>query len=449
MKILFIVQTVAMSLFLSACGKSQNRTQRPSTATQTPVKKVNPPVSDSATLVSNPPQITTTATPPAVTPAAAAANSNSAANAATNGDSKSTSQTQTLENEHTSRDKNDIKLPDSLTGSSKKTVGASAQQVNPQQQANSNSGDIKLASDSNDIKNKKGIMKISFKDLAGLVKLSQDQSNVLLNGKLIPYQEGMKHVQEGNEESFCQVKGAEKFHKDDFLKLTDLSINQIDKNEDINQGSFTYSNANGNLIMTCTLLTEHLFFEDVRTNFSQYLTMYDGQDRTENDKDYINPLTEDRELKAIQILDLDAFTKIYAGSKNEEYYSFMHGKPVKMGPAFLDVDAGKEPITCSVSNTFGKMTMDKIFMRISRECSRDKLRTDLKGGTCADFYQADGETAFILNCEIGFKAPVDAFRDMGQNLFKFGVLDRKAYKQKAEELVQIRKDLKEPLGDKK
>ena len=298
---------------------------------------------------------------------------------------------------------------------------------------------LTLASDSEQIKNSEAT-KVSFKDISTLVDLSKDKNKVLHKGKIISAAAGLRIVTNGNEEHFCGVSGAEKLHKNDYLQLVDGSIEQVDAKNDIYKSTIIFRNKNGDLSFSCVHATPHFYLEDLRLNFAKSIVLIGIDGKTENEAQYMNPQTENRLLRTIQIIRTDVFQKITMQENAKESFSMMNGKIVGTEYGLNHVSAGAASMSCMVVRTSGVINSQKIFVQVGQGISQDTDKHIPVAGVYY-IYRADRESAFILNCVQLKKARVGEFFSMAKGLFKFGKLNRKEYNQKRSELKKIQAEL--------
>lgn len=286
---------------------------------------------------------------------------------------------------------------------------------------------------------KQEIVKLSFQDLSGLQTIEKKEGFVLYKSQMLDQKSALQKLLQANEEHFCTVKGSEQFHSDDYLRIETGDNKALDEKNGIYQTTLTFENSNGQLSLVCTHTTSSLFLEDVRINFKNYIKFVDFEGRTENPPDYVNPRTEDRLLKAVQIQDLEKFKKIVVQANAKENFAMTKGEIKGIEVSINAVQAQKESMTCYVHEVLGSLDTQKIFVQVETGIGED-TPSEIPTAGIYHMYLADPDNGFILYCMQAKKAPLKELFSAMKGVFKFGVLERKEYRKKREELVRIHKE---------
>jgi hypothetical protein len=297
---------------------------------------------------------------------------------------------------------------------------------------------VSVATDSAEI-SKLDVMKISFKNLSVLQELEKKAGGVLYAGQVLQEEAALIKLKNGNEESFCAVRGAHQFNPQDFLKIADGESHVLDEGESIYQTTLVFENSNGKLQFICTHVTGNYYVEELRLNFKDLITLQGFDGKTENEANYINPRTEDRHLQAVQIQDIEKLKKTIVKQGARENFALVRGEIQALEAAVNSVRSEKEVMACFVHEVLGKLEAGKTYVQVERGIGEDTPSRIPTAGIY-HIYLADADNGFVLYCIQSKRAPLRELFVAFKDVFKFGVLERKEYRTKRAELIRIHKE---------
>lgn len=297
------------------------------------------------------------------------------------------------------------------------------------------------AKDSDEIK-AATVYKISFVDLPGLVNLSGKADTVVHRQKISSEAVLSQKIKTMNEESFCKILIKGTFHSEDFLKLEDHELREIDKENDVFQTLLKFKNANGEIQFTCTHTTPNFYIEEFYQNMQPWLDMYDIETNKVNLVGYVNPRTENRMLNAIKISDVEKLEKIIIQEDRKQLFAMEDGQIKDMDEASALVANGDGKMSCAILYVVGQLSRDKVFIRVEKGVA-EETPAHVSTATIYAIYRADAENLFALTCLVKKTTSWSELMNTGKNILQFGVLERPAYNKKYDEVLEIHKELKE------
>ncbi|MBC7466491.1 MAG: hypothetical protein H7256_10910, partial [Bdellovibrio sp.] len=197
------------------------------------------------------------------------------------------------------------------------------------------------------------------------------------------------------------------------------------KSFDIYEDRLEFVNANGNLSLICTHTTVGLFLEEVAKNLAAYITITTDNVAINASK-FVNSLTQERMLNAVQILDESKMNQITMSANPN------------------DVLTTENKSICKVTQKTGQYDLNKTYFKVAT----GPLVKSADGQTRIEssVYQADKNNYFTMACQ--FSAEVNSENEImsaAKDIIKFGALDRIQYNEKYKEALDQR-EINNPTG---
>lgn len=302
---------------------------------------------------------------------------------------------------------------------------------------------VTKAKDSDEIKNKPS-MKLSFKNLKGLIEIS-DTNSVVFKSKVVDGVEAEKTLEAGNEAHFCRIEGAYLFHPDDYLELAAGSDKfLINKENDIYDTRLEFKNSNGTLTFICNHASRGFYIQDFAENFMSYINLVAATTVVDGKK-FVNATTEDRFLNAIQIQDVEKMKKIILVDGNEGFA--MNNGEVKSADLLANqIAAGKEQMACMVADKAGDFDTKKVYFRVENGIAADTPK-EIPTATVYSIFRADEKNYFTLSCIVQKSTPGSEIFKVAKNILKFGALERNEYNKQYQKMIDLHEGLKPKVAD--
>lgn len=301
--------------------------------------------------------------------------------------------------------------------------------------ATKGASEVPVAKDSDEIV-KSFVYKLTFKDLDGLMKISQKEKVVLYNKEIIAEDKAMAMLPSLNEENFCKVVTSDKFNKADYLKLEAPEMKELDKEKDLYQTTLTFKNSNGTLKFICAHPTNHFYVEDFYKNVQNLVEVRNTENKVFDVSQYTNPITDMRIINAMKIKDPKKLEKVILSNSAKDLFALSNGEALPLDTVSKMVDDGKKQMSCVISEKSGPFLTDKVYFRVALGVAEETPR-EVPTASVYAVYRADATHALAVTCFARKTAAWSELINESKGILEFGVLRRPDFTKPYKEMIQL------------
>ncbi|HEY1079657.1 MAG TPA: hypothetical protein VGE46_06150, partial [Bdellovibrio sp.] len=267
--------------------------------------------------------------------------------------------------------------------------------------------------------------KISIENLDELVTLMKDPDAVIYKGQVASEGDLVKKIKTLNEENYCKVSFKGDVRKHDFFRLEveSLSSTPIDTVNVVNVFKANYKNTSGEVLLTCTHTTSNFFMQAAQMDFAKWITFYEFTGQKIETAEYKNPLTEERRVNALRILDMEKFKKVLLDENSKETFALLKGEVVDMADGYSAVANKKDTQSCIINDIAGTPTKELVYVRVAKGIL-EPTPDENPNANMYVTYRADAENFFIMSCFMAKSERWTKLMDTTQGVLEFGAMDR-------------------------
>lgn len=283
--------------------------------------------------------------------------------------------------------------------------------------------------------------KISIENLDELVTLMKNPDAVIYKGQVASEKDLVEKIKTLNEENYCKVSFKGDVRKNDFFRLDveSLSSTPIDTANVVNVFKVNYKNTSGEVLLTCTHTTSNFFMQAAQLDLAKWITFYEFAGQKIETAGYKNPLTEERRVNALKILDIEKFKKVLLDENSKETWAFLKGEIVDMADGYSAVANKKDTQSCIINDIAGTPTKELVYVRVAKGIL-EPTPDENPNANMYVTYRADAENFFIMSCFMAKSERWTKLMDTTQGVLEFGAMDRVTLLKKGAELQKIQDD---------
>lgn len=283
--------------------------------------------------------------------------------------------------------------------------------------------------------------KISIENLDELMTLMKNPDAVIYKGQVASEKALTEKIKTLNEENYCKVSFKGEVRNGDFFRLEveSLSSTPIDKTNVVNLFKVNYKNTSGEVLLTCTHTTSNFFMQAAQMDFSKWITFYEFAGQKIETAGYKNPLTEERRVNALKILDMEKLKKVLLDETSKDTFALLKGEVVDMADGYSAVANKKDTQSCIINDIAGTPTKELVYVRVAKGILEPTPQENPNANMYVT-YRADAENFFIMSCFMAKSERWTKLMDTTQGVLEFGAMDRVTLLTKGAELQKIQDD---------